>query len=92
LWIGKEEPISAVHNEKHLQSHMEQLTEEEHSIMKSLSVNVNEGEQTVDKLNKKDCVNFVNHFTEKPIAVDARSKARIVFARSNTEIVGSNPT
>jgi hypothetical protein len=28
----------------------------------------------------------------KPIAVAARSKARTVFARSNTEIVGSNPT
>jgi hypothetical protein len=27
-----------------------------------------------------------------PIAVTARSKARTVFARSNTEIVGSNPT
>jgi hypothetical protein len=27
-----------------------------------------------------------------PIAVAARSKARTVFARSNTEIVGSNPT
>jgi hypothetical protein len=26
------------------------------------------------------------------IAVAARSKARTVFARSNTEIVGSNPT
>jgi hypothetical protein len=26
-----------------------------------------------------------------PIAVAARSKARTVFARSNTEIVGSNP-
>jgi hypothetical protein len=29
---------------------------------------------------------------EMPIAVAARSKARTVFARSNTEIVGSNPT
>jgi hypothetical protein len=28
----------------------------------------------------------------EPIAVAARSKARTVFARSNTEIVGSNPT
>jgi hypothetical protein len=27
-----------------------------------------------------------------PIAVAARPKARTVFARSNTEIVGSNPT
>jgi hypothetical protein len=27
-----------------------------------------------------------------PIAVVARSKARTLFARSNTEIVGSNPT
>jgi hypothetical protein len=27
-----------------------------------------------------------------PITVTARSKARIVFARSNTGIVGSNPT
>jgi hypothetical protein len=27
-----------------------------------------------------------------PIVVAARSKARTVFARSNTEIVGSNPT
>jgi hypothetical protein len=27
-----------------------------------------------------------------PIAVAARSKARTVFARSNTGIVGSNPT
>jgi hypothetical protein len=27
-----------------------------------------------------------------PIAVAARSKARTVFARSNTEIVSSNPT
>jgi hypothetical protein len=29
---------------------------------------------------------------KKPIAVAARSKARTVFARSNTAIVGSNPT
>jgi hypothetical protein len=29
---------------------------------------------------------------DEPIAVAARSMARIVFARSNTEIVGSNPT
>jgi hypothetical protein len=28
----------------------------------------------------------------KPIAVAARSKARTVFARSNIEIVGLNPT
>jgi hypothetical protein len=28
----------------------------------------------------------------EPIAVAAQSKARTVFARSNTEIVGSNPT
>jgi hypothetical protein len=29
---------------------------------------------------------------QKPIAEAARSKARTVFARSNTAIVGSNPT
>jgi hypothetical protein len=29
---------------------------------------------------------------DEPIAVAARSKARTVFARSNTEIVGSNQT
>jgi ABC-type multidrug transport system permease subunit len=29
---------------------------------------------------------------QSPIAVAARSKARTVFARSNTAIVGSNPT
>jgi hypothetical protein len=28
----------------------------------------------------------------EPIEVTERSKARTVFARSNTEIVGSNPT
>jgi hypothetical protein len=28
----------------------------------------------------------------EPITVGARSKARTVFARSNTEVVGSNPT
>jgi hypothetical protein len=32
------------------------------------------------------------HLLVRPIAVAARSKARTVFARSNTEIVGSNPT
>jgi hypothetical protein len=32
------------------------------------------------------------HFCYKPIAVAARSKARTVFARSNTAIVGWNPT
>jgi hypothetical protein len=29
---------------------------------------------------------------KQPIAVDERSKARTVFARSTTAIVGSNPT
>jgi hypothetical protein len=35
-------------------------------------------------------LNLPNPF--EPIAVAARSKARTVFARSNTAIVGSNPT
>jgi hypothetical protein len=35
---------------------------------------------------------IVMHFFLRPIAVAARSKARTVFARSNTEIVSSNPT
>jgi hypothetical protein len=34
----------------------------------------------------------LDHFGIEPIAVAARSKARTVFARSNTEIVGSNLT
>jgi hypothetical protein len=36
--------------------------------------------------------NFWNSSSTMPIAVAAQSKARNVFARSNTEIVGSNPT
>jgi hypothetical protein len=32
------------------------------------------------------------HYKTEPITVAARSKARNVFVRSNTEIVGSNPT
>jgi hypothetical protein len=32
------------------------------------------------------------HYRVLPIAVVERSKARTVFARSNTAIVGSNPT
>jgi hypothetical protein len=37
-------------------------------------------------------VAFYTFIYYKPIAVAALSKARTVFARSNTEIVGSNPT
>jgi hypothetical protein len=36
--------------------------------------------------------NFHAQSAERPIAVAARSKARTVFVRSNTEIVFSNPT
>jgi hypothetical protein len=35
---------------------------------------------------------FYFHMFQKPITVAARSQARTVFARSNTEIVGSNTT
>jgi hypothetical protein len=35
---------------------------------------------------------FMTHIPDVPIAVAERSKTRTVFARSNTEIVGSNPT
>jgi hypothetical protein len=37
-----------------------------------------------------DEICLLNFF--QPIAVAARSKAQTVFARSNTEIMGSNPT
>jgi hypothetical protein len=37
-------------------------------------------------------VNLFPHLYSLPIAVAARSKARTVFARSNTEIMSSNPT
>jgi hypothetical protein len=35
---------------------------------------------------------FYVYLVTRPIAVGERSKARTVFARSNTAIVGSNPT
>jgi hypothetical protein len=35
---------------------------------------------------------FRTHLRKKPIAVAERSRARTVFDRSNTAIVGSNPT
>jgi hypothetical protein len=39
------------------------------------------------------CVEQIEiHLREKPIAVAERSRARTVFALSNTAIVGSNPT
>jgi hypothetical protein len=36
-------------------------------------------------------INSFSYFTQ-PIAVTTRSEARTVFAHTNTEIVGSNPT
>jgi hypothetical protein len=47
LWMREELSDSAFKIETHLQSHTEQLTEKELSIIKSLSISENEGERIV---------------------------------------------
>jgi hypothetical protein len=39
----------------------------------------------------KQEINLVHYWTKLPVQMSARSKARAVFDRSNTGIVGSNP-
>jgi hypothetical protein len=52
----------------------------------------NEYQESVCKVRPARKVDNLTAMCELPIAVAERSRARTVFARANTAIVGSNPT